>query len=409
MQPDAKAIWAEYQRGLLYQRRMGFMDNWPLFERMKQGRQWAEPTERTRNLPRPVFNIIELFISIKAAELARRAVSLHFGGGDEADAMTRRAAAIWDDIDQDELCLDFLEDAATYGTGILHYYRDGNRIRGEVLSPRAVFFSDPGVRELQAQRSVLIATGMPTEAVRKMAIEAGCAPSQVEAIRSDREAEGEPVTTVLTRYFKQDGRVFFCRTAGDAVIQGSAPLGEGVSLFPLESFCWRKRRDSFYGTGEVEGIVPNQRAINFVMAMLLLSAQQTAWPRLVVKEGALRQMLTNAPGEILTDHCPDGQGIRYLEPPAYPHQALSVVDKVYELTRMAGGVSEVMSGEPFSRSASAQAISALQMQAKVPLEAIRVRYERSLSNIGKIWAQLCGVTASLSCTAVAKSQEVDEV
>ena len=156
----------------------------------------------------------------------------------------------------------------------------------------------------------------------------------------------------------------FTRSTESFVLTRSAPLGESVSLYPIELFCWRKRRDSIFGTGEVESILPNQRAINFVVAMLLLSVQQTAWPRLVVKEGALRQLPTNAPGEVLTDHCPEGSGIRYLEPPAYPAQALAAVDKVYELTRATSGVTDVMSGEPFSRSASAQAISALQMQAK---------------------------------------------
>jgi hypothetical protein len=401
---DAQGIWAAYQQGLVYQRQMGFSENWPLFARMKSGRQWAPPTERTRNLPRPVFNIIEQFIGVKTAELLRRPVRLVYGGGGDADAMTEKAARIWDDIDQDELCADFLEDAATYGTGILHYYRhpQSGRIRGEVLSPQSVFFAAPEVREVQHQPAILIATDLPTERLRAEAIAAGATAQQLEDIRPNRQAPGGPVTTLITRYSRREGQVVFTRSTESFVLTRSAPLGESVSLYPIELFCWRKRRDSIFGTGEVESILPNQRAINFVVAMLLLSVQQTAWPRLVVKEGALRQLPTNAPGEVLTDHCPEGSGIRYLEPPAYPAQALAAVDKVYELTRATSGVTDVMSGEPFSRSASAQAISALQMQAKAPLDATRLRYYRSLSNIGKIWAQLLGQTGEggpLSCTA----------
>ena len=82
--------------------------------------------------------------------------------------------------------------------------------------------------------------------------------------------------------------------------------------------------------------------------------------------------------------------------------------KECDLTRHAAGVSEVRGGEPFSRSASAQAISALQMQAKVPLEALRLRYHRSLSNIGKIWAGFSGMgSTGLACTVVDRTQEDD--
>lgn len=406
---DPKIVWNEYQRGLMYTRKTGLRENWPLFERMKQGRQWAQPTERTRNLPRPVFNIIESFIRLKTAELSRKGCYLKYSGGEFADNMTYRADLIWNDTDQDELCEDFLDDAATYGTSIIHYYLNPatGRIRGELLSPLSVFFSDPTVREVQSQRSIVVSTETPTEIVREQAMRTGRPVAEIDRIVSEQNAAGQVVTQVLTRYFRKDGKVVFVKTAGECLLVDTTPLGEGITLYPMEVFCWRKRRDSIFGTGEVEGIIPNQRAINFVVAMLLLSVQQTAWPKLLVKEGALRHPPTNSPGEILTDYSTDGQGIRYLEPPVYPAQALAVADKVFELSRIASGVSEVMSGEPFSKNASAQAISALQMQAKVPLEAVHMRYLRSLSNIGRIWAQLCGLYSDkMICNAEIKESSI---
>lgn len=46
-------------------------------------------------------------------------------------------------------------------------------------------------------------------------------------------------------------------------------------------------------------MIPTQKAVNWLMGMNVLSAQDTAWPKLLVKENALRQEITNQPGEII--------------------------------------------------------------------------------------------------------------
>ena len=55
----AAQINKQYAEGLAYKKQMGFLKNWSEYERFKAGDQWPQPTEKTKNLPRPVFNVIK--------------------------------------------------------------------------------------------------------------------------------------------------------------------------------------------------------------------------------------------------------------------------------------------------------------------------------------------------------------
>ena len=71
------AAWRDYQNGLAWQRSMGFEEKFPLYVRFKEGDQWPPATRRTRNLPRPVFNMVEMFIRTKRAVILDSPVTMH--------------------------------------------------------------------------------------------------------------------------------------------------------------------------------------------------------------------------------------------------------------------------------------------------------------------------------------------
>ena len=53
-------IWKEYKNGLEYQGKIGIRENIPKYVDFYEGKQWPAPTENTKNLPRPVANIIKM-------------------------------------------------------------------------------------------------------------------------------------------------------------------------------------------------------------------------------------------------------------------------------------------------------------------------------------------------------------
>lgn len=219
------------------------------------------------------------------------------------------------------------------------------------------------------------------------------------------EQEGNKLCTVLTRYFRKNGEVY-CEKATKTVIinkpfslapdiaaagrelgfEEDAPnnslpdnhdetlVPEGVRayLYPVVVGNYEIRENSIYGLGEVEGIIPNQKAINFNLAMMLLNAQEIAWGKYIVLPNALRgQVISNEPGQVLTDYSNTGTGIRKMSEQTMQSQPLQLIDSIMSMTRNVTGANEVMSGEVLGSNMSGAAIAQLQSQAQQPIEDLK--------------------------------------
>lgn len=440
----ADKIWRDYENALSYQRMMGFSEKYPEYEKFKNGDQWPAATERTRALPRPVFNIIRMFVSNKKSNVLSQNVKLIFSPcevyDDEtsivaiegAEDYTDFAANLWAELKQDTLNDYMVDDAVTFGTGILHYYWDSTvtggeqtpyigALRGEAIDPLNIFFANPQQTDVQKQEWIIVAGREDVIKLRKEAEANGLPAKDIELIQGDKsteatgydaarkEQQGNEKTWVLTRYYRDstDG-VCVCRSTQNVIItpgKSITPntltereeryyeaLGEPINRhiikrYPIAVFPWYTAKKCIFGLGEVEGLIPNQKAINFNMAMMLLSVQDNAWPKIVAKPGALKQQITNKPGEILTDYYTSGDGVKYMQPPNFNYMSINLVDKVFELSRTTSGVTEVTTGESLGANMAASAIIALQNQARVPIDNIQKRFYRCLQDVGLIWEE----------------------
>lgn len=449
-------IWKEYQEGLSFQKSMGFNTKFPEYERFKQGDQWPKATERTKALPRPVFNIVEMFVTNKKSSVLNQNIKMVFSSAEAgnnsnisdeekslinegAEMYTDYAYNLWNELDQDALNDMCVEDAATNGTGFIHYYWDTTvkggelapyigALRGESIDALNIFVSNPQEADIQKQRWIIISSRIELKSALEIAEKSGIPKKYTELIQSDEdneaegydtatnEQDGSEKITVLTKYYrKDDGLVYFMKAVKGCVIQEETcltPAGyittgiseetengivleeekpkpnfKGITRYPIAVFTWQRRKKCLWGYGEVEGIIPNQKAINFNVGMMLLSVQDNSWPKLVVKPGALRQSVTNMPGEILTDHYTSGDGVKYMQPPNFNYMAISLVDKVLELSRSTSGVTEVATGEQLGANMAASAIIALQNQAKVPIDNIQRRFYKTIKDVGRIWEE----------------------
>ena len=57
---EVTALWDDYQNGVAYQSSIGLSRNLPNFVKFYEGDQWAPTTKNTKNMPRPVVNIIKM-------------------------------------------------------------------------------------------------------------------------------------------------------------------------------------------------------------------------------------------------------------------------------------------------------------------------------------------------------------
>lgn len=436
---EVTSLWQDYQNGLAYQNASGLAKSLPTFVDFYEGKQWAKPTKNTKNLPRPVVNIVKMICRNKKSSILATPVKIVYKAEDEmadVEKFNNFAAYIQKEIGQESLDKRAIGDGVVKGSYFYHYYwdseakgKDGIKeggLRCEIIDPLSIFFSNPTELDEQKQKWILIASREDLESVRAKCDE-DVDPESIAADEADNkygaiEQEGNKLCTVLTRYFRKDGEVYCEKATRTVVINKPFPLApdleaaakelgleedapnnslpdngedeplthEGVraSLYPIVVGNYEKREKSIYGLGEVEGIIPNQKSINFNLAMSLLNAQEVAWGKYIVLPNALgSQVINNEPGQVLTDYSQTGQGIKKMTEQAMQSQPLQLIDTLTQLTRVVTGSSEVMTGETLGASMSGAAIAQLQSQAQQPIEELRDAFWLVKEKQGKVLAQ----------------------
>lgn len=432
------AVQQQYEDILNHKRSLGLLTTWAEAEKFYAGDQWAAPTAKTKQLPRPVLNIINQICNHKVASVMNENVRMVFSAQDAgegspevegAELFTKYSDTKWEELKQADVNESVLLTAAQTGTGIWHYYWDTEKEGGNVLAYKgdiAVEEIDPvnffpgNMQEptVKKQPYFIISSRKEVASVKREAKENGLPPELIDLIKGDgktqdeayemakSEVKGNEMTTVLTKYWKENGQVMFIKVANGVVFKPSASTG--FTCYPVESFQWGKRKKSFFGRGDVESIIPNQKAINFIIAMHILSIQNNAFPKILAIPNRLVSPITNLPGEVIQTQEGAEDPVRYLQPPAVPGDVSNFVDSLISQTKDVSGANENALGEQSGGQLNATAIMQLQKAAGVPLETVRRRFYNALEGIGQIWEQFYKVYYDLQRNIVIKDDQNNE-
>lgn len=425
-------LWSYYQNALDYQIRMGLRDKIPTCIDFYEGKQWPLPTENTKNLPRPVVNIIKMVCRTKKSAILSSPVKINYKSFTpyaDMDMFNSFADSVFKDMGQGELDRLALEDAVKKGSYFYHYYWDSEAkslnsdevgaLRCEIIDPLNIFFSNPAEISEQNQDWIIISTRLELSKIRKLADNGKSltklVPDEDILSCSVLEQDGGNMATLLTRYFKQDGEIWCERATRTCVINDpfkiipdndfSIPVVDkegkkvfvnltestskkSISLYPIVAGFYEKKEGSIYGIGEVEGLIPNQKAINFNIAMSLLNAQQCAWGKYIALPNALNgQKISNVPGQVLIDYSGTGEGIKRLEQDELSKVPMELTVTLAELTRSATGTSAVLTGDSYTNNLSGAAIAYLQSQALLPIEELKSAFWNVKRKQGLVVAQ----------------------
>lgn len=447
----AKKIWGDWENGLAYQKKINLKETCEQCVDFVEGRQWAPVTDRTKTLPRPVCNILEYIINGKKSNILSSKISVVYKpliysevegkkATEGATAFTNFAHHIRKEIKQEDLDNLAILDGLIKGTYIFHYFWDREKktgmanfnggLNGQIIDPLNIVFANPKQKDEQKQKWIIIQSRENVQTLRKIAERNGITKTELELITPDEDSEknynaeeqdGEEYATVLTKYFRKDGEVYYTKSTQNMIIQRETALTPDaksvelqldeenrtdediedagsdkpevikefkMTLYPIIVSSYKEREKSIYGRGEVEQLIPTQKAINFNYAMMQMATQNMGFPKVVMRPRALQgKQITNKPGEIIIDYSPNFDGIRYLNPPVFNTMPLTISDKLIEITRTVTGATEVANGEVLGKNMSGSAIVALQTQAKVPIEDMQKRFWRVHEKIARIWEQ----------------------
>ena len=430
-------IWQDYENSKTYQASIGLAEKLPKFTRFYEGNQWPKATDKTKNMPRPVINIIKMICRNKKSAILSAPVNLVYEAENEivdVEKFNRFASYIQKEIGQEALDKQAVHDGVIKGSYHYHYYWDSEAIgkdgvkegalRCEVIDALNMHFANPREIDEQKQKWIIISSREEVSSVRAKAdkdvdtdlITADTTDDKYSTI----EQEGTKLCTVLTRYFRKDGEVY-CEKATKAVVVNKAfPIAPDIEaakkelgidapnndlpdnheeeslipgkvrarLYPIVVGNYEKKEKCIYGLGEVEGLIPNQNAINFNVAMSLLNAQEIAWGKYVVHPKALQgQTIKNEPGQVIVDYTETMGGIKKMSEQGIQSTPMNLVESIMQMTRAVTGASEIMTGEAMGSNMSGAAIAQLQAQAQQPIEELRDMFWLVKEKQGKVLAQ----------------------
>ena len=205
-----------YEKALMGQLTMGLRDKIPLCVDFYEGRQRPAATENTRNLPRPVVNIIKMICRSKKGAILSTPVKILYRSYSQKTDLERFnsfAKSVMKEYGQEELDRIGIDDAIKKGSCFFHYYWDSETfsqesgetgaLSCEVIDPLNIFFANPAEVNEQKQEWIMISSKISKEAIISQA------DKQMSASLLElEETGGEGEITLLTRYFKKDGEIW---------------------------------------------------------------------------------------------------------------------------------------------------------------------------------------------------------
>lgn len=418
-------IWEDWKNCSAYLKEKNFFDIVPKCIKFYEGDHWGKISERTKDLPRVTINQTEMITNSKVAGVLSNSIKVTFASDKHpelAEKMTRFNNFIEKELNFDEICADVVEDGAVVGCAPVYVYWNEDltdkhgKTQGSMVIEQIdmlnVGVHNPKELDIQKQKWVILKTRQEVDEVRRLLEDQ----SKVDLIQPDdedvetsieynKEQEGSKLCTVVTKFYRRDGEVYFEKATKNVLIHGARPLNPKLiktkdddgnevevkcraTLYPIELYVYKKRKGCIYGRGEVEPIIMNNKAVNFSFSMMAKSIEDLGFGTVVAKESAIGkgERLSNDPTKILIDKYKGaGQGFYSLNKQAFSAQVPQAIDAILETTRSVTGATEVMTGEVTGANQSGTSIAYLQQQAQRPLSKLVERYKRFRERMAEIF------------------------
>jgi hypothetical protein len=407
-------IWKQYQQALNFMRTENLIEIVKQNEKFYAGDQWY--MVKTKDLPKPVINIIKRITNFKVSSVMAEEVKMNFSvqgysaevGSENsekyekvADLFTRFSETTWENIKQTKLSEQMLKDSATAGAGVAHYYWDneikvGNDVKaigdlvGEIIDSVNYFPANPSDNRVQTQPYIIISYREQVSRLKEEAKKNKVKTQLINLIKGDKETQDEGFekaqnelgdkTTVLLKYFKKDGQVYYTKSTKSVEIIPATSTG--LSYYPLVLMNWETRKKSCYGIAEVTELIPNQKFINKTLAMWMLSTQKTAFPKVLYDKTRIASW-TNAVGKAIGVQGDVSNAVRTTETGSANYEVGKLIEFVISATKEVSGANENAMGE--ARAENQGAMILQQQASAVPIESIKRRYYQALEDIGLIW------------------------
>ena len=401
--------WEQYQKGVDWKNKNNFYSVVDENYRYFQGDQWGN-TENN-GLPMPVFNFIKPVVRYKISTIMQNDTKIIYRSGNNtadnypelqeiAEKLTAYSETLWEKLKMEFKTENMLQEGAITGDGIVYFYYNDNdkEVNIDLIDSTNIYPSNPNDNDIQSQEHIIISFRRSVESVKKEAKANKI--KDLDLISSDTdtqeqagdmakiEIDNNDMCTVLMKLWKEKGTVHFSKCVRNLDIVKDTDTG--LKLYPIAKMTWENQKNSFFGTSDVTGLIPNQDYVNLIAAMIMSSTTFTAFPKMVYDTNLVDNP-SNAVGVAIGvngANQPLRNVIDYINPGSISNDAFNMFDKTLTLTKELMGANDGALGNINPENASGRSILAVMEQTAVPLESVKRRYYNFLEDVALIWADM---------------------
>lgn len=454
IQNGLKTFWSDWEQYQSYLTSKNYPKAFKECVDFYEGRQYQN-ANLILDIPPVTVNEVRAITDVKTSNILATPFSVSFRSSNEVDEkltikLNNFDQAILKELNHDLLNRRLVNCNQLKGVFAIHYFWNEDTVgtkgiykgslQAEVLNPLWVAISNPNEPDIQKQEYVIIGTPMKVNKVKKMAKAIGLSDEEIDMIRPDdcdslvnsddekynlNDDSSKHKCTVLTKYFRQDGEVYFQKCTKSVMLgepkclnplvnkkallkkkqdeskdiyeidPESAPMqtssyeqdgkNDNWYLYPIEMNSLTPSDNSIYGLSDVSDIIMLQKMLNISFATGYKNALDNVFPKYLAKEGALEQEITGEPNEIIYDHSQgSGWGIQKLEGIPLSNSQVGLPATIMEFMKTVSNSRDVLQGDTVGANMSAVAIQSLQVQAEKPIAQQREIFMQSLVRMARI-------------------------
>jgi hypothetical protein len=146
---------------------------------------------------------------------------------------------------------------------------------------------------------------------------------------------------------------------------------------------WGIQKNCCHGVSEVKGLIPNQIAVNKLLAMIIMAVMHISIPKMVYNASLMSAPSNTIGGAIGIQSGNIKDVVGYITPGQLSQDIYKVVEMIITLTKEMVGATDAAIGE--SNMDNTSALVVLQKASAIPLKAISRRFWRFVEDKARIW------------------------
>ena len=415
--PTLEEINKKFDKAFSFNQQIGLYDTVQVNEDFFIGKQWEGV--QANGLPTPTFNFLKQVVLFQVATITSDNLAMQASPLPSVSKFTEaeiekitqvinhQYAAIVERNNITGKLRQFMRNAAVDGDGCMYFYFDstienGQLVKGEitaeVIENTRVHFGNPNCRNVQEQPYIILSRRALLEDVQYLAEQYGKAdvcgmkPDEImpdsEKFSNRYDSYTDDKVTVLTYLYRdrESGTIWCCEATEKGILRKA--YDTKYTRYPLVWLNWDYIHDCYHGQAMITGLIPNQKFINKLFAMVGISLLTTAFPKVIYDKNRIRAWDGSVGTAVGVNGNVDNVA-RTIDGATVNPQIAQFMEMCINKTRSFLGASDVAMGD--SRPDNTSAIIALQRAANTPMEMTKQNMRQCMEEMGLIWMDMMSV------------------